>query len=357
MASLGLDLDLSSLTSGIKNVSVDLGALTKSLDPTACGTPLNLDAVTGFMDDIKANLELPSVDLKAALPDLDGLKNDLMGALGDLKPELPDLGDSFKDAIAELQSLAGPDFAALKSELESKWKDAVPDLNNILGSVPDLVSMATGALPAIDMCSAIPEINAKFETIDGVAVATEVTKQAQNALTPDKTAAVAEEFTKQIQDARTEIVEGVNKSLITVDAWMQALTNINSVRYDWIDFKQEWEQWLDDNAPDNWRETDYKLKYKRANTIFPYIAKWSIAIEVAMMKDAGLIPDGITAEKAWSNVNKDYETITNYINKQADEEIYLDKATVISKIDALRSGLESKKDDFILVYKYELQQE
>jgi len=206
MASLGLDLDLSSLTSGIKNVSVDLGALTKSLDPTACGTPLNLDAVTGFMDDIKANLDLPSVDLKAALPDLDGLKDDLMGALGDLKPELPDLGLSFKDEIAKLQSLAGPEFAAFKSELESKWKDAVPDLSNILGGVPDLVSMATGALPAVDMCSAIPEINAKFETVDGVEVATEVTKQAQNALTPNKTAAAAEEFSKTIVDKSSEEV-------------------------------------------------------------------------------------------------------------------------------------------------------
>jgi len=234
MASLGLDLNLSSLTSGIKNVSAnfDLEALTKSLDPTACGTPLNLDAVTGFMDDIKANLELPSVDLKAALPDLDGLKDDLMGALGDLKPELPDLGLSFKDEIARLQSLAGPEFAALKSELESKWKDAVPDLNNILGSVPDLNSLVSGALPAVDMCSAIPEINAKFETIDGVAVATEITKQAQNALTPDKTAAAVEEFSKTIVDKSSEeVVSGYPWNDVT-RKWNRVYFGISGDRND-----------------------------------------------------------------------------------------------------------------------------
>jgi len=334
---------------------VDVTTLAKKLDPTACGTPLNLDAVTGFMDDIKLKLDLPSIDLKSALPDLDGFKDELMGALGDLKPNLPDLGDSFKDAISELQTLAGPEFAKLKAELQEKWKDVIPDLDNILDSTPDLTSLLKGTVDAIDICSVVPEINAKFETVDGVAVATEITKQAQNALTPDKTAEAVEKFTEQIQDARTEIVEGVNKALITVDAYLTATNNRKAAVAVWLDHKKAWEKWMDDNAPDNWRETDYKLKYKTANEIRVFIAKWAKSIEVAIAKEAGIISGGMSAEKAWSNVDKEYENITNYINQRSDEEIYLGKAGTITKIDALRSALEGIKDDIILIRKYELQ--
>ena len=112
---------------------------------------------------------------------------------------------------------------------------------------------------------------------------------------------------------------------------------------------------MDDNAPDNWRETDYKLKYKTANEIRVFIAKWAKSIEVAIAKEAGIISGGMSAEKAWSNVDKEYENITNYINQRSDEEIYLGKAGTITKIDALRSALEGIKDDIILIRKYELQ--
>jgi len=326
---------------------VDVTTLAKKLDPTACGTPLNLDAVTGFMDDIKLKLDLPSIDLKSALPDLDGFKDELMGALDELKPNLPNLGDSFKDAISELQTLAGPEFAKLKAELQEKWKDVVPDLDNILDSTPDLTALLKGTVDAIDICSVVPEINAKFETIDGVAVATEITKQAQNALTPDKTAEVAEKLTETIVKAKDEVVATVNKTTTTVTKLGDINIAIQNAKKEFKDFHKEQMQYHYDNE-------DNTLARVAAYEFANMSAKVLKLTKQYIYAKNGLVE--ISAEQARNTLDEYYIELTNTI-ESTDPIAYKDKANIITKLKTYETGLLAIEADLVAARKYELQQE
>ena len=121
---------------------------------SSCGNNESLDKLKELQGGLDAKLA-------GGIGQLDSLKADMNSMKDQAKSFLPEIPDvtSFQGELAKLAAIASDPIAFLKAklDLESKFKDSVPDLNSVLGKLG--VGEFPPKTPSIaDICAAAPNV-------------------------------------------------------------------------------------------------------------------------------------------------------------------------------------------------------
>ena len=97
---------------------------------STCGDNANLDKIK----ELQGGLDAKLAEGQGKLDELKADMNSMKAEAESYKPEIPEV-TSFQAELAKLTAIASDPIAFLKAklDLESKFKDSVPDLNGVLG--------------------------------------------------------------------------------------------------------------------------------------------------------------------------------------------------------------------------------
>jgi hypothetical protein len=121
---------------------------------SSCGNNESLDKLKELQGGLDAKLAGGIGQLDALKADMNSMKDQAKSFL----PEIPDV-TSFQAELAKLAAIASDPIAFLKAklDLESKFKDSVPDLNSVLSKLG--VGEFPPKTPSIaDICAAAPNV-------------------------------------------------------------------------------------------------------------------------------------------------------------------------------------------------------
>ena len=121
---------------------------------STCGNNESLDKLKELQGGLDAKLAAGQAELDALKADMNSMKDQAKSFL----PEIPEV-TSFQAELAKLAAIASDPIAFLKAklDLESKFKDSVPDLNSVLGKLG--VDEFPPKTPSIkDICAAAPNV-------------------------------------------------------------------------------------------------------------------------------------------------------------------------------------------------------
>tara|TARA_Y100000389_G_C17423046_1_gene497889 strand:- start:706 stop:1593 length:888 start_codon:yes stop_codon:yes gene_type:complete len=121
---------------------------------STCGDNESLDKLKELQGGLDSKLAGGQAQLDALKADMNSMKDQAKSFL----PEIPEV-TSFQAELAKLAAIAEDPIAFLKAklDLESKFKDSVPDLNSVLGKLG--VDEFPPKTPSIkDICAAAPNV-------------------------------------------------------------------------------------------------------------------------------------------------------------------------------------------------------
>jgi hypothetical protein len=121
---------------------------------SSCGNNESLDKLKELQGGLDAKLAAGTGQLDSLKADMNSMKDQAKSFL----PEIPDV-TSFQGELAKLAAIASDPIAFLKAklDLESKFKDSVPDLNSVLSKLG--VGEFPPKTPSIaDICAAAPNV-------------------------------------------------------------------------------------------------------------------------------------------------------------------------------------------------------
>jgi len=121
---------------------------------SSCGNNESLDKLKELQGGLDAKLAAGTGQLDSLKADMNSMKDQAKSFL----PEIPEV-TSFQAELAKLSAIADDPIAFLKAktDLESKFKDSVPDLDSVLGKLG--VGEFPPTVPTIaDICAAAPNV-------------------------------------------------------------------------------------------------------------------------------------------------------------------------------------------------------
>lgn len=121
---------------------------------STCGDNVSLDKLKELQGGLDSKLQGGKDQLASLKTDMTAMKDQVTG----FKPEIPQV-ESLQAELSKLSAIADDPIAFLKAktDLESKFKDSVPDLDSVLGKLG--VGEFPPTVPTIaDICAAAPNV-------------------------------------------------------------------------------------------------------------------------------------------------------------------------------------------------------